>query len=123
VCSKHVASEFARYTPETPPSRLLSASRTFGSIGLLTSILPVVGFPLTFIGLALGIASLRGAERGKAVRACLLCGVGLLLSVATAAAGYYLYTNGGFATSTEPQAQQILNPHYGPHPSAATSRP
>lgn len=108
----YAASDFSTYAPETRRSGLASASRILGYIGLLAWLLPIVGLPITVIGLALGIASLKGVETGKAVRASLLCTVGLLLTIGNSIAGIYLYTHGKFPTLPQQASpQQIVNPH------------
>jgi hypothetical protein len=118
--SDFTAADFAGYAPEFRRSGVASASRTLGYIGLLAWILPIVGVPLTFIGFALGIASLRGSEPRKALRATLFCTVGLLLSVSNSIAGIYLYTHGKFPTTTAAPTL-IVNPHCQSRTSASTN--
>jgi hypothetical protein len=113
--SDFTAADFAGYAPEFRRSGVASASRTLGYIGLLTWILPIVGVPLALVGLALGIASLRGSEPRKALRATLFCTVGLLLSV-----GIYLYTHGKFPSATTAPTL-IVNPHCESQPSTSTN--
>lgn len=114
--SDFATADFATSAPNAGRSRLVSASRTLGYIGLLAWILPVVGVPLTLIGVALGIASLRVTDTGKAVRAILLCTIGLLLNV-----GDLIVTKGKFPMMTATSPVEIINPHCHPHPSASTT--
>jgi hypothetical protein len=121
--SNFTAADLEPYGREVGGSGTASVSRTLGYIGLLAWIFPVVGFPLALIGLALGVASLRGGDPGKARRAIMLCSVGLLLSVANAIGGIYLYTHGNFATTTASAPAEIINPHCQPQTPASTTGP
>lgn len=70
------------------------ASLVLGLIGLGGWCIPIVGLPLTVIGLVLGIKGLRSPNRGMAIAGIVLCSLGLLASVVNAAVGAYLGATG-----------------------------
>jgi hypothetical protein len=116
-------SSFATCPPEVRGLGLASASRTLGYIGLPACLVPVVGLPITFLGLLMGIVALAGVEPGKAFRAILLCSVGLLLAIGNAIAGVDLYSHalnyGDYnrAPAAAKQPLEIVNPLCAPHSS------
>lgn len=116
--SGYASTDFGSLAPDVRRSTLASISRTLGLIGLGAWLLPVVGLPITFLGLVIGVVSFKDGENSRSLRATLLCALGLVLTLANAAAGMYIYIH---AQKAHPASspQQITNPHYSP--SAATT--
>ena len=69
------------------------AALVLGIIGLIAWLLPICGFPVTIVGLILGFIARRSpARRGMATIAIVLCVIGLVLSIGSAAFGVYVAT-------------------------------
>ena len=82
--------------PSQPPlgSGKAIASFVLGIIGLLAWCIPLVGLPVTIVGLVLGIKALPSQTRGLAIAGIVLCIVGLVGSIANAAVGAYMGATG-----------------------------
>jgi biopolymer transport protein ExbB/TolQ len=65
-----------------------------GIIGLVAWCLPIVGLPVTVIGLVMSLQALSSSQKNKAITAAVLCVLGLLFSIANAAVGAYLGATG-----------------------------
>jgi hypothetical protein len=76
-------------TPSPSPSSHLTVALVFGYAGLLGWLLPLLGVPLTIIGVVLSARGLRSPERRRAVLALVLNIVGLVLSIGSSALGFY----------------------------------
>jgi len=59
-----------------------------GIVGLITWIVPVIGFPVSITGLIFSINSLSRREKGIPVAGVLTCAIGILLSIASAWIGF-----------------------------------
>ncbi|GEM_PF-831555 len=70
------------------------ASLVLGLIGLLVWLLPILGVPLTIIGLVLGVYSRTSPKRKLAIAGIVLCIIGLLASITNSALGVYMLTTG-----------------------------
>ena len=59
------------------------ASLTLGIVGLVTWIFPPLGFPISIIGLILGILALwlSKQQRGRAIAGIITCIIGLALNI------------------------------------------
>lgn len=71
-----------------------TASLVLGCVGLLAWILPIIGLPVTIIGVVMGSKGLKSSSRGMAIAGIVLSSIGLLLSLANAAWGAYLGATG-----------------------------
>lgn len=70
-------------------------SFVLGLLSLGAWFLPICGGPVTITGLVLGILGITSnTKRGLAIAGVVLCGIGLLLTVANAAIGAYLGATG-----------------------------
>jgi hypothetical protein len=79
---------------EAPGGGKAIASLILGLAGLLFWILPILGLPVTIVGLVLGIKATNSARKGMATAGVVLCIIGLVLSVMNAAIGAYLGVTG-----------------------------
>jgi hypothetical protein len=75
-------------------SALAIISLVLGILGLCAWILPLCGFPISIVGLVLGILSARSTRRGMAIAGIVLAVLTLLAAAANAAFGAYLGLNG-----------------------------
>ncbi len=85
-------------------SRKSVFSLILGILGLFGWFLPVLGFPITIVGLILGIKGMKTFKRKMAIVGIILCSVGLSFSIANAAIGAYMA-----ATGQHPLVNKILN--------------
>jgi hypothetical protein len=61
---------------------------------MLAWCLPIIGVPVSIVGLILGILSRTSSKRGFAIAGIVLCIIGLVLSVANGIAGGYMAATG-----------------------------
>jgi len=66
------------------------ASLILGIFGLFAWFLPIIGAPVTIVGLVLGINSMKGPKRALAIAGVVLCIIGLLATMVNGALGAYL---------------------------------
>ena len=71
-----------------------TTSLTLGIISLIAWLLPLAGYPVSVIGLIIGIIGLNSEEKNKAMTGLILSIVGLALCVANSAIGAYMGANG-----------------------------
>jgi hypothetical protein len=70
-------------------------SFVLGMLSLGAWLLPICGAPVTIAGLVIGILGITSnTKRGMAIAGVVLCGIGLLLTIANAAVGAYLGATG-----------------------------
>jgi len=60
-----------------------------GIIGLIAWFIPIIGAPITIIGLIFGIKGLKSLKRGVAITGIVLCSIGLLATIVNASMGAY----------------------------------
>ncbi|MBK1811531.1 DUF4190 domain-containing protein [Clostridium sp. YIM B02505] len=65
-----------------------------GIIGLIAWIIPIIGAPITIVGLILGIKKRNSKNKGLAITGIILCIIGLLGTVINASIGAYKGANG-----------------------------
>jgi len=70
------------------------ASLVLGIVGLIAWFIPLIGLPVTVVGLILGIIEMPGKGRGMAKVGVILCIIGLILTIINAAIGAYLGATG-----------------------------
>jgi len=60
-----------------------TASLTLGIVGLVTWIVPPLGFPVSIVGLILGIVALviSKHQRGRAITGIIMCILGIALAI------------------------------------------
>jgi len=61
-----------------------------GLIGIIAWFIPIIGFPVTIIGLIFGINSLKGKKRGMALAGVILCTIFLLATGINSIIGAYI---------------------------------
>ena len=81
-------------SPQPPADGRAIASLVLGIIGLFAWCLPILGLPITIVGLVLGIKAISGPSRGLATAGIVLCILGLVASIANAAIGAYMGATG-----------------------------
>ena len=71
------------------------ASLVLGILSLVFWLIPLFGFPVSIVGLIMGILALRKHEtRGMAIAGVVMCGIGLVLTVINSAIGAYMGVTG-----------------------------
>ncbi|QXE19542.1 DUF4190 domain-containing protein [Clostridium sp. 001] len=76
-------------TTEKPKSKKGITSFILGIIGLIVWIIPIIGAPVTIIGLILGIKSHNSNHKKLAIAGIVLCTIGLFLTIVNGAIGAY----------------------------------
>ena len=81
--------------PTSSNSKGLSiSSLVLGICGLIMWLLPILGLPVTIVGLILGIIAIRKGERGMAIAGVVLSSIGLLATLVNGAIGAYMGATG-----------------------------
>ncbi len=82
--------------PAADPSKNAKATTSFilGVVGILAWALPILGAPITIIGLILGIKGLASQKRKLAIAAIVLNIAGLFLTVVNGSIGAYMGMTG-----------------------------
>ena len=70
------------------------ASLVLGLVGLLAWCFPLLGYPITIVGLILGTLGIKKGGKGMAIAGIILCTNTLLLTIANSALGAYLGATG-----------------------------
>jgi len=86
-------------SPFVPPAAQPKVAKAglplgLGIFGMIAWLLPIIGLPVTIIGLVFGIKALNGPSKGMAIAAVVLCSLGLMLTLVNVAAGIYLAVTG-----------------------------
>jgi len=97
-CGVQRATQFSPYNPHGPhrPGRMpqspgkATASLVLGIIGLIAWFLPIIGFPITIVGLVLGVKGMESIKRDRAVAGVVLCIIGLVATIINSAMGAIL---------------------------------
>ncbi len=71
-----------------------TAALVLGIIGLFVWLLPIIGLPLTIVGVVCGSRGLREPKRDIALAGLILSIIGLVASLVNAAIGAYLGATG-----------------------------
>lgn len=59
------------------------AALVLGIIGLIAWLLPILGYPVTIVGLVLGIKSVKSEKRGMAIAGIVMCSIDLFFPLST----------------------------------------
>jgi hypothetical protein len=70
------------------------ASLVLGILGLVCWCLPILGLPMTIVGLVMGFKGQRSPNHGLAIAGLVLNTIGLMFSIANWALGAYLIASG-----------------------------
>lgn len=68
------------------------AALVLGIVGLIAWLLPLVGYPVTIVGLVLGIKSVKSEKRGMAIAGIVMSSIGLVLTLINSILGVILYS-------------------------------
>lgn len=71
---------------------MATAALVLGIIGLIAWLLPIIGYPVTIVGLILGIKSVKSEKRGMAIAGIVMSSIGLVLSIVNSVLGVILYS-------------------------------
>jgi hypothetical protein len=72
---------------------MATAALVLGIIGLVAWLIPIIGYPVTIVGLVLGIKSVKSEKRGMAIAGIVMSSIGLVLSLVNSIAGVILYSS------------------------------
>lgn len=90
-----------------------------GIIGLIAWFIPLIGAPITIIGLVFSIKGLKSLKRGVAITGIVLSSIGLFATIVNASIGAYLG-----ATGQSPLVNKILNrENQNPQTETQTTQP
>jgi len=90
-CGRSLTETETNYQPQKKDNYGLAiTSLALGIFSLLAWFLPICGFPISVIGLILGIIGMNSSKRGLAIAGIVMSSIGLLLTVANSAIGAYL---------------------------------
>jgi len=67
-----------------------TASMVLGIIGLFAWLIPIIGAPVTIVGLVLGFKGLNTSKKTYAIVGITLCILGIILTIINASIGAYL---------------------------------
>lgn len=70
------------------------ASLVLGIVGLIAWILPLVGFPVTIVGLVMGVSGRKSEKKGMATAGMVLSIIALVACIINSALGAYLGVTG-----------------------------
>ncbi len=86
-----------QYTPQNSARGLAIASMVLGIVGFVAWCLPIVGFPVTIVGLILGIVAISRGTKGMAVAGVVMCAITLVFTLINSVAGAIM----GFMSAAE----------------------
>ena len=70
------------------------ASMVLGIVGFIAWCLPLVGFPVTIVGLVLGILGIKKGGKGMAIAGIIMSSITLVLTLINSIWGAYLWMTG-----------------------------
>lgn len=82
---------------KTPANGKAIASLVLGILGLGAWYLPLLGYPITIVGLVMGIMGLKSLKRGMAIAGIVLSAIGLLLTIGSSVVGVYMVLTGQYS--------------------------
>jgi hypothetical protein len=78
-------------TPQDVPHRgKAKAGMILGIIGLFAWFIPIVGFPMTIVGIVMSAFGLKSDKRGQAIAGLIMSTIGLIASVLNSLVGVIL---------------------------------
>lgn len=82
-------------TQQPPEKKGFSiASMILGIVGFIAWCIPLLGFPVTIVGLILGILGIKKGGKGMAIAGIIMCAITLVLTIVNSALGAYLGATG-----------------------------
>ncbi len=84
------------YPPAAPPEEkgMSIASMVLGICGFLAWCLPIFGYPVSIVGLVLGILGIKKGGKGMATAGIIMCSITLALTLGNSILGVFLSTMG-----------------------------
>lgn len=77
--------------PQKPERKGMSiASMVLGIVGFLAWCLPILGYPVTIVGLILGICGIKRGGKGMAIAGIICCSITLVLTLINSLLGAYM---------------------------------
>lgn len=78
--------------PEPQPEKkgMSIASMVLGICGFVAWCLPLIGYPVTIVGLILGITGMKKGGKGMAIAGIVMCAITLALTLCNSFLGAYL---------------------------------
>lgn len=73
--------------PQNSARGLAIASMVLGIVGFVAWCLPIIGFPVTIVGLILGIIAITKGTRGMAVAGVIMCSITLVITLINSVLG------------------------------------
>lgn len=67
-------------------------SLILGLVSIFTWIIPILGLPVSIVGLVMGVIGRRSSRRGMAITGIILSSIFIIVSIASATLGAYLFT-------------------------------
>lgn len=90
-CGRTLTINKTDYQPKKKDNYGLAiTSLGLGIFSLLAWLLPIIGFPFSVTGLILGITSTSSSKRNFAIAGIVMNAIGLILTIANFAIGFYL---------------------------------
>lgn len=81
--------------PPAPEQKGFSiASMILGIVGFIAWCIPLFGFPVTIVGLILGILGIKKGGKGMAIAGIIMCALTLVLTIINSALGAYMGLTG-----------------------------
>lgn len=83
---------YNNYPPAAPPEEkgMSIASMVLGICGFLAWCLPILGYPVSIVGLVLGILGIKKGGRGMAIAGIIMCSITLALTLGNSILGVIL---------------------------------
>lgn len=87
--------DYNNQPPQNPEKKGMSiASLVLGIVGFLAWCIPLFGFPVTIVGLILGICGIKKGGKGMAIAGIVCCAITLILTIINSVLGAYLGATG-----------------------------
>ena len=84
------------YHPVIPPQEktgFSTASMVLGICGFIAWLLPLIGYPVTIVGIVLGAVGVRKGGKKRAIAGIICSGITLVLTILNSAAGVAIMMN------------------------------
>jgi len=92
-----VPPQYAAVPAASPGGGKAIASLVLGIVGLLAWYVPLFGYPVTTVGLVLGVMGMKSSRRGMAITGVVLSAIGLVITIINSALGVYLFLTGEYS--------------------------
>lgn len=82
--------------PQNSAKGFAIASMVLGIVGFVAWCLPIIGFPVTIVGLVLGIIAINKGTKGMAVAGVIMCAITLVITLINSVLGAIMGAMGVF---------------------------